>query len=80
MIDLRQFFFQPGHRVPRFSTVHWAVCTPAACSPNDVESSLKETIAKHTARTGLKITVQVDKEMCQVQRSQPLPTETIVVR
>ncbi|XP_024941445.1 nose resistant to fluoxetine protein 6 isoform X2 [Cephus cinctus] len=69
----------PGHRVPRFSTVNWAICTPAACSHRDVEISLRQTLAKHTAQTGLKITVQVDQEMCQVRRIEPLPTSTIIV-
>ncbi|KAJ8680575.1 hypothetical protein QAD02_016362 [Eretmocerus hayati] len=69
----------PGHRVPRFGTVHWAVCAPSGCSPNDVEASLKHTIAKHTENTGLKITVKVEPEMCQVRRTKALPTETILV-
>ncbi|XP_043275133.1 nose resistant to fluoxetine protein 6 isoform X2 [Venturia canescens] len=69
----------PGHRLPRFSTVNWAVCTPAACSSKDVEVSLRETIAKHTLDTGLKIRVQVDKDMCQVQRTEKLPTATLIV-
>ncbi|XP_012252676.2 nose resistant to fluoxetine protein 6-like isoform X2 [Athalia rosae] len=66
----------PGHRVPRFGTVNWAVCTPASCSPQDVEASLRHTLAKHTARTGLKITVKVDAEMCQKKVKESYPTET----
>ncbi|XP_046734694.1 O-acyltransferase like protein-like isoform X1 [Diprion similis] len=68
----------PGHRVPRFSTVNWAVCTPASCSPQDVEVSLRQAIAKHTANTGLKISVRVDSEMCQKRRKDSYPTEMIV--
>ncbi|XP_011304464.1 nose resistant to fluoxetine protein 6 isoform X2 [Fopius arisanus] len=69
----------PGHRVPRFSTVQWAVCTPSSCTSQDVESSLRATISKYTSHTGLNITVKVDREMCQVQRTEPLPTETLIV-
>ncbi|XP_012283860.1 nose resistant to fluoxetine protein 6 [Orussus abietinus] len=69
----------PGHRVPRFSTVNWAVCAPSSCTSRDVEASLRHVVSKHTANTGLKITVRVDKEMCQVRRIEPLPTETVVV-
>ena len=71
--------FQPGHRVPRFNTVNWAICAPSACSANDVETALKHTLAKHTAETGLKITVKVEPEMCQMNRIEPLPTETLIV-
>ncbi|XP_058797973.1 nose resistant to fluoxetine protein 6-like [Phymastichus coffea] len=69
----------PGHRVPRFSTVSWAVCAPSGCSARDVEASLKHSLVRHTEDTGLKITVRVDADMCQVESGEPLPTETIAV-
>ncbi|KAG8034620.1 hypothetical protein G9C98_007696 [Cotesia typhae] len=69
----------PGHRVPRFSTVNWAVCTPASCSPQDVETSFKDKLAKYTTGTGLDVTIRVDREMCQVQRTKSLPIATIIV-
>lgn len=68
----------PGHRVPRFSTVNWAVCTPASCTADDVAASLQHAIVKHTAETGLKITLQVDKSMCQVKEN-PVPKMTIAI-
>ncbi|KAI4472344.1 hypothetical protein M0802_016918 [Mischocyttarus mexicanus] len=67
------------HRVPRFSTVNWAVCTPASCSSRDVEISLRDTLSKYTSQTGLQISVRVDREMCQVKNNQPLQRETIFV-
>ncbi|XP_043498479.1 nose resistant to fluoxetine protein 6-like [Polistes fuscatus] len=69
----------PGHRVPRFSTVNWAVCTPASCSPHDVEISLRDTLSKYTSQSGLQISVHVDRDMCQVKNNRPLPRETIFV-
>ncbi|KAH0564337.1 nose resistant to fluoxetine protein 6-like [Cotesia glomerata] len=69
----------PGHRVPRFSTVNWAVCAPASCSPQDVETSFKDKLAKYTTGTGLDVTIRVDREMCQVQRTKSLPIATIIV-
>ncbi|XP_063973444.1 O-acyltransferase like protein isoform X1 [Diachasmimorpha longicaudata] len=69
----------PGHRVPRFSTVQWAICAPSSCTSQDVETSLRATISKYTSHTGINVTVKVDREMCQVQRIEPLPTETIIV-
>ncbi|XP_070515627.1 nose resistant to fluoxetine protein 6 isoform X2 [Cardiocondyla obscurior] len=58
----------PGHRVPRFSSVNWAICTPASCTAQDVKASLQHAISKYTAQTGLKISLQVDQNMCQVKK------------
>ncbi|XP_014214340.1 nose resistant to fluoxetine protein 6-like [Copidosoma floridanum] len=69
----------PGHRVPRFGTINWAVCAPSACTPRDVEVSLRHVLAEHTEETGLKFTVKVNADMCQVRRTGSLPLETIVV-
>ncbi|CAL1674854.1 unnamed protein product [Lasius platythorax] len=67
----------PGHRVPRFSTVNWAVCTPASCTAQDVKVSLQHAISKYTTQTGLKITLHVDEEMCQVKKELVLSKATI---
>ncbi|XP_035739061.1 nose resistant to fluoxetine protein 6-like isoform X2 [Vespa mandarinia] len=76
---IRSNVTDPGHRVPRFSTVNWAVCTPASCSFRDVEISLRDTLSKYTSQSGLKISVRVDRDMCQMKNNQPLPRETIFV-
>ncbi|XP_014475148.1 PREDICTED: nose resistant to fluoxetine protein 6 [Dinoponera quadriceps] len=68
-----------GHRVPRFSTINWAVCTPASCTTEDVKNSLQHTIEKYTAQTGFKITLRVEKNMCQVKKELVLPKATIAV-
>ncbi|KAI5700102.1 hypothetical protein M8J75_014303 [Diaphorina citri] len=57
----------PGHRVPRFSSINWAVCVPSSCSPQDVETSMESTLHKYLANTGLKYRVRVDPEMCQIR-------------
>ncbi|XP_025992851.1 O-acyltransferase like protein [Solenopsis invicta] len=57
----------PGHRVPRFSSLNWAICTPASCTAQDVKASLQHTISKYTAQTGFKISLRVDQNMCQVK-------------
>ncbi|XP_043525105.1 nose resistant to fluoxetine protein 6-like [Frieseomelitta varia] len=69
----------PGHRVPRFNIVNWAVCTPASCSFKDVETSIHEMLTRYTSQTGLKVTVKVNKDMCQVKNKEPVPNETIFV-
>ncbi|XP_033205713.2 nose resistant to fluoxetine protein 6-like [Bombus vosnesenskii] len=68
-----------GHRVPRFNIVNWAVCTPASCSFKDVETSIREILTRYTSQTGVKVTVKVNKEMCQVKTKEPVPKETIFV-
>ncbi|XP_008484289.1 uncharacterized protein LOC103520966, partial [Diaphorina citri] len=45
----------PGHRVPRFSSINWAVCVPSSCSPQDVETSMESTLHKYLANTGLRV-------------------------
>ncbi|TGZ56969.1 nose resistant to fluoxetine protein 6 [Temnothorax longispinosus] len=67
----------PGHRVPRFSSVNWAICTPASCTAQDVKASLQHAISKYTAQTGLKISLQVDQNMCQVKEEFVLSKATI---
>ncbi|EFN89881.1 O-acyltransferase like protein [Harpegnathos saltator] len=68
-----------GHRVPRFNTINWAVCTPASCTAEDVKNSLQHAIAKYTAQTGFKITLQVEESMCQVKEEFVLPKAGIVI-
>ncbi|RLU26672.1 hypothetical protein DMN91_000469 [Ooceraea biroi] len=75
--DLKYLHRLPGHRVPRFSTVNWAICTPASCTVEDVQASLQHAIMKYTAQTGLKITLQVNKSMCQVKENLVLTKATI---
>nr|XP_014275443.2 nose resistant to fluoxetine protein 6 [Halyomorpha halys] len=75
----RSTFHDPGHRVPRFSHLHWAVCVPRSCSPKDVESSLESVADDLSAGTGLKTSVMVVPEMCQVSKPFSIPTSTIFV-
>ncbi|KAK9503636.1 hypothetical protein O3M35_010156 [Rhynocoris fuscipes] len=69
----------PGHRVPRFSSLHWAVCVPKSCTPKDVEQSLANKANSLSSGTGLKPTVKVAPEMCQVASDGSLPTSTKIV-
>ncbi|XP_015434936.1 PREDICTED: nose resistant to fluoxetine protein 6-like [Dufourea novaeangliae] len=66
----------PGHRVPRFSIINWGVCTPATCTAKDVETAVRDVLTRYTSQTGIKVTVKVNEEMCQVKRKE-LPKETM---
>ncbi|XP_063217541.1 O-acyltransferase like protein-like [Bacillus rossius redtenbacheri] len=69
----------PGHRVPRYSTIHWALCVPHSCSAADVQASLEDLLQRHTRSTGVTFRARVDPEMCQVARGWDLPWSSIVV-
>lgn len=56
-------FFQPGHRLPKFSTLYWGVCVPSSCGPDDVASA-----AGSTAQKFQDVEVLVESDMCQVKR------------
>ena len=70
------FYFQPGHRVPRFSTINWALCVPSSCTFNDVENSLTMYLKNFTLGTGIQFKVRVDEEMCQRKTTEPLDPST----
>ncbi|XP_054280087.1 nose resistant to fluoxetine protein 6-like [Macrosteles quadrilineatus] len=63
----------PGHRVPRFSSVNWAVCVPASCPPEEVEQALASTVDHFLSSPELIIRVRVDPSMCQVQSDSIIP-------
>ncbi|XP_075219173.1 drop dead [Lycorma delicatula] len=70
----------PGHRVPRFNSINWAVCVPSSCSAADIEEALLETVNRHIGPTGLRIRVQVATEMCQVKSDSIIPpTSSLLV-
>ncbi|KAI5643619.1 hypothetical protein NE865_04421 [Phthorimaea operculella] len=57
----------PGHFVPRFSTLSWGVCVPAVCAPQDVEVVIKDAINHYQHRSGFVVRVKVDEEDCHTQ-------------
>ncbi|OAD54557.1 Nose resistant to fluoxetine protein 6 [Eufriesea mexicana] len=59
--------------------INWAVCTPASCSFKDVETSIHDILTRYTSQTGLKITVKVNEEMCQIKRKESVPNETMFI-
>lgn len=75
----RSNFEDPGHRVPRFSTINWGVCVPASCSARDVALQVDAWSRAATAGTGIALRVRVDDDMCQVHRPySSMPTSSIM--
>ena len=71
---------QPGHRAPRYSAIHWALCVPASCNASDVQVALSDTLQRHTKDAGFSLKVRVTDEMCQTEDDRlHLPNSTIIV-
>ncbi|XP_068627614.1 uncharacterized protein [Battus philenor] len=60
----------PGHFVPRFSTLSWGVCVPSPCNPEDVENILRDAIKHYQYTSGVSIKVKVDSLDCHMQKKQ----------
>ncbi|XP_044743936.1 O-acyltransferase like protein [Chrysoperla carnea] len=73
----RSTFDDPGHRVPRFSAINWALCVPSSCTHEDVEIGLKAGLQPLIDKTGLSIQIKVYEEMCQTVK-RPIPLSTIL--
>ncbi|KAH1004928.1 hypothetical protein HUJ05_005693 [Dendroctonus ponderosae] len=56
----------PGHRVPRFSSINWALCVPSSCSANDVSIGLRPILEAISNDTSLEFRHQVSPLMCQM--------------
>lgn len=72
-------FFQPGHFIPQFTTIKWAMCVPAICSSVDVEQTLVQALQDYNETTGVRFDVHVDPDMCYVKEEtrHPLGTATV---
>jgi len=71
---------QPGHRVPRYSAIHWALCVPASCNASDVQVALSDTLQRHAEGTGFGFKVRVADDMCQTEDDRlHLPNSTFIV-
>ncbi|KOC71250.1 Nose resistant to fluoxetine protein 6 [Habropoda laboriosa] len=70
----------PGHFVPRFTTVNWALCLPAACSAEDAQNVVEQALSEYNSTAGIKFTVDVDPNMCYVkQKTRSYSKETVGV-
>lgn len=80
MIFKRIDLFQPGHFIPRFTTLNWALCLPAACSAADARKSIESSLQSYNVTSGIEFSINVDPEMCYVrQKPQTYTKETIGV-
>lgn len=66
----------PGHRVPRFSSINWALCVPSSCTARDVEVGLKKTVRGILDGTEIEVRYEVSPAMCQSVKSKHVPKST----
>lgn len=62
---LRSTINDPSHFVPRFTTLNWGVCVPAACTVEDVQEFLEASLEDYNS-TGIRLNIQIDEENCYV--------------
>lgn len=60
---LRSTINDPSHFVPRFTTFSWGVCVPAACTVDDVQEFLEDSLENYNT-TGIRLNVDVDEGNC----------------
>ncbi len=63
------FVFQPFHVNSRLSTVVWGFCVPSACSNEDLEIGLKNSLLDFTKSSGLEFEVRVREDSCYVKET-----------
>ncbi|XP_068083703.1 nose resistant to fluoxetine protein 6 [Anabrus simplex] len=68
----------PGHRVPHFSSMNWALCVPASCTAEDVQAALEDTLQPYTEGTGISFQIKVRPSMCQVKQSWIPPLSFVI--
>uniref|UniRef100_A0A1B6MIB8 Nose resistant-to-fluoxetine protein N-terminal domain-containing protein n=1 Tax=Graphocephala atropunctata TaxID=36148 RepID=A0A1B6MIB8_9HEMI len=68
----------PGHFAPRWSTLRWGLCVPAACNDSEVEAGLRHFLQSYQL-PGISVDPVVKPGMCYTtQRGTVLPFLTLV--
>lgn len=63
---------QPSHFIPRFTTLNWGICLPAACTHEDANKIIRDAVKQYNS-TGIKIHVSVHEENCLVKQRRNWP-------
>ncbi|XP_034933729.1 nose resistant to fluoxetine protein 6-like isoform X2 [Chelonus insularis] len=70
----------PGHFIPKFTTVNWGLCIPAACTEVDAKNTMENSLSHLGNISGLKFTINVNESNCYVKHKvQNYSKETIGV-
>ncbi|XP_046395284.1 nose resistant to fluoxetine protein 6-like [Ischnura elegans] len=66
---IRSNLSDPGHRLPRLSSINWGFCVPSSCSAKDLEVSVNDVVDNYVSGFDLKLSVTVNPEMCYTKHS-----------
>ncbi|XP_055637420.1 uncharacterized protein LOC129776058 [Toxorhynchites rutilus septentrionalis] len=58
----------PDHFLPRFTTINWGICLPAACSYEDA-GSIVEHFVKPYNTTGIRLFLEIEEGNCHVRQT-----------
>ncbi|ETN66816.1 hypothetical protein AND_001390 [Anopheles darlingi] len=58
----------PDHFLPRFTTINWGICLPAACSFEDAGSIVKGFVRPYNS-TGVKVFLELEEGNCHVRQA-----------
>lgn len=58
----------PDHFLPRFTTINWGICLPAACSYEDAGSIVKNFVKPYNT-TGIKLFLEIEEGNCHVRQT-----------
>ncbi|RZF33765.1 hypothetical protein LSTR_LSTR008024 [Laodelphax striatellus] len=67
----------PGHFVPRFSSIGWGVCVPSSCDARSIEAGLMSMLAPLNSTPGLVVHPGVPPNACY-KNPQTLPISTLL--
>ncbi|XP_059483619.1 nose resistant to fluoxetine protein 6 isoform X2 [Neocloeon triangulifer] len=77
---IRSNFSDPGHRIPRYSTINWGICVPSTCSAKDIEQGLKKALAPLSDVPEFRLAIKVDEQMMyKAQIFSPDATTCLVI-
>jgi hypothetical protein len=62
----------------RRDEVHWAFCIPSSCQPEDLTTHLEDALSVYTQQYGFVARVDVDGDMCTVNKGFNLSTGDII--
>lgn len=62
------YTFQPDHFLPRFTTLNWGICLPAACNYDDAGSIIKNFVKPYNT-TGIKLFLEIEEGNCHVRQT-----------
>ncbi|XP_053699469.1 uncharacterized protein LOC128746446 [Sabethes cyaneus] len=62
----------PDHFLPRFTTLNWGICLPAACSFEDAGSIVKNFVKPYNT-TGIKLFLEIEEGNCHVRQNASWP-------